>query len=377
MKAPFNFGKLVVGGQFINRQKEIENLEINFTSHINTILISPRRWGKSSLVNQVANRIQQNDKKIKFCFIDLFSIRNEAEFYQVFATEVLKATSTKWEEWINNGKKFISGLIPRFNVGINPTTDFSVSFDWEELKKEGSEILNLPEIISKEKNIHIVICIDEFQNIDYFEDSLGMQKKMRASWQKQQITTYCLYGSKRHMLTELFENKSMPFYKFGDTIFLDKIKNNYWEEYIVNQFASTKKEISNNLAISIASRMSNHPYFVQLYSSTVWKLTIKKCSIAILDEALDELKSQYSIMYQRELDNLTNKQVNFLVAMANEIEHFSSQKNLIKYNLGAQSNIKRLKTTLENKEIIDSWGTRLEFTDPLFKIWFIQDYLKK
>ncbi len=361
MKVPFNFGKLVVSDQFINREVEINNLEINFSSHINTILISPRRWGKSSLVNYVADKIQKDNKQIKFCFIDLFSIRNEEEFYQVFATELLKITSSKWEDWINNGKKFISKLIPRFHVGIDPNTDFSVSFDWEELKKEGAEILNMPEIISKEKNIHIVVCIDEFQNISHFEEPLIMQKKMRAAWQHHQISTYCLFGSKRHMLTEVFENKSMPFYKFGSTIFLDKIGKFHWEKFIVDQFDSTKKEISIKLADTIADRMDNHPYFVQLYAATVWKLTKKKCNIVIVNKALEELKIQYSIMYQRELDNLTNKQLNYLIAMVDGIKQFSSKDTLKTYNLGAQSNIIRIKTALENKEIIDFWGHTNEF----------------
>lgn len=377
MKIPFNFGKLVVHDQFINRGREINNLEQNFNSHINTVLISPRRWGKSSLVNHVAYKMQKDNKQIRFCFIDLFSIRDEEEFYQVFATELLKTTSSKWEDWVNNGKKFINRLIPRFQVGIDPVNDFKVSFDWKELKKEGDEILNLPEKISKDKNIHIVVCIDEFQNIAHFEEPLVMQKKMRASWQRHQISTYCLFGSKRHMLAELFENKSMPFYKFGDIIFLDKIKESHWEKYIVGQFAATKMEISSQLANVIAQRMDNHPYFVQLYASMVWKLTKKKCSSAILNKALEEMKLQYSIVFQRELDNLTNKQLNYLIAMVDGVEQFSSKDTLRTYNLGSQGNISRIKTALENKEILDFWGKTIEFTDPLFRIWFAQDYLKR
>lgn len=377
MDVPFNFGKLVEGGQFINRETEILNLQRNFESHINTVLISPRRWGKSSLVSHVATKMQKSDKHITFCFIDLFSVRGEEEFYQVFATELLKTTSNKWEDWAANGKKFISRLIPRFQVGIDPANDFSVSFDWKELKKEGHEILNMPEKISKDKNIHIVVCIDEFQNISHFEEPLVMQKKMRAAWQKHQISTYCLFGSKRHMLAELFENKSMPFYKFGETIFLNKIDNPHWEKYIVRQFEKTKKKISEALAIEIANRMENHPYFVQLYAASVWKLTRTKCSLSILDKALTELKLQYAIMYRRELDNLTNKQLNFLIALVDGVKQFTSKESLDNYNLGSQGNINRIKSALENKEILDLWGNDIEFIDPLFKIWFTQNYLKR
>ena len=204
-----------------------------------------------------------------------------------------------------------------------------------------------------------------------------MQKKMRSAWQKHQVSTYCLYGSKRHMLADIFENKSMPFYKFGDTMFLEKIGHTHWVEYIIRQFNKTNKKITSELASEIAGRMENHPYFVQLFAATVWKLTKTKCMKRIIDQALDDLIVQYSIMFHRETDNLTNKQLNFLKALADNVEKFSSKETLMSYNLGSQGNVKRIKVALENKEIIDLWGNTIEFIDPLFKYWFKRVYVKR
>ena len=374
MNIPFNYGKVASHDLFINRDKEIEKMRLSIESHINTILISPRRWGKSSLVNQVAEEMKETNKKVKFCFIDLYAIRGEAEFYHVFATELIKATSTKWEEWVANGKKFINHLIPRFQIGIDPVNDFSISFDWKEIKKAGDEILNLPEKISKEKKIDIVVCIDEFQNIAHFEEPLVMQKKMRSAWQKHQLATYCLYGSKRHMLADIFENKSMPFYKFGEAMFLEKIGLEHWVNFISRQFAKTRKKISDDLSAKIAERMENHPYFVQLYSAAVWRMVKTKCTKKHLDTALEDLFVQYDMLYQREMDGLTNKQLNFLKALADDVDKFSSSETLINYQLGTQGNIKRIKKALENKEIIDLWGPKVQFIDPLFKLWFREVY---
>ena len=69
----------------------------------------------------------------------------------------------------------------------------------------------------------IILCIDEFQNISEFDHPVDFQKKLRAHWQLHQHVTYCLYGSKRHMLMEVFSSPSMPFYKFGDIIFLENL----------------------------------------------------------------------------------------------------------------------------------------------------------
>lgn len=377
MEAPFIFGKLAEGKNFINREKDLENLSLNFKSGINTILISPRRWGKSSLVKQAAEHLKTENPELQFCFIDLFNIRSEEDFYEVFATKLIRTTSTKWEEWIKNGKKFFSNLIPRFNMGLDPVHDFKITFDWKELKKSQDEILELPQSISMARKIRIVVCIDEFQNITQFEQSLAFQKKLRSVWQKHQKVTYCLYGSKRHMLAEIFENKSMPFYKFGETHFLKKISCICWIEYIGRQFSSTGKTISNEQSAQIAALMENHPYFVQMFAKNVWQNTEKICTSEVIDLTLQEVIVQNSLMFQRELDNLTNKQINFLKALADGVTKFSAKETLTSYDLGTQGNITRIKSSLENSEIIDLWGDKIEFIDPLFRLWFIRIYLGK
>src|SRR5687768_6431990 len=98
--APFRYGKVIEPAYFVNREAEIELLQRNFRSKINTILISPRRWGKSSLVKRAADELTSTQKKIVPCYIDLFNVRDEKDFYAQFSRALLLATYTKWEERI-------------------------------------------------------------------------------------------------------------------------------------------------------------------------------------------------------------------------------------------------------------------------------------
>src|SRR6187551_3771916 len=116
MKIPFQFGHIVTGNSFINRQNEIARLKGNFESGINTMIISPRRWGKSSLVKRVADSFEKN-KEVYVCTIDLFSVRTEADFAQVFARELIKQTASKWEEWGDAVKTFLSNAVPKISFG--------------------------------------------------------------------------------------------------------------------------------------------------------------------------------------------------------------------------------------------------------------------
>ena len=374
-KAPFMFGKIASGPDFTNREKETTQLLQNFHVGINTILISPRRWGKSSLVKKVTEHPRNKSKNIRYCFIDLFNIRTEQEFYEAYVKELIKVTSSKWEERVSQAKKLFKKIIPQFTIGLNPDNEFSVGLDWKEIKKAPEEILNLAETICKVKKIKLVICIDEFQNISFFDDPLAFQKKLRAHWQHHKQTSYCLYGSKRHLLMELFSSPSKPFYKFGDVIFLEKIKEQYWVSFIKKRFRETGKNIEPFHAGKIAQLMENHPYFVQQLSQQAWLLTQKTCSDAIINRALQNLLDHSTILYQRETDNLTNSQLNFLKAMCNEVKQFSSAATINTFKLGTSANVIRIKEALENKEIIDTVGP-LEFIDPLYKTWLSKVYFK-
>lgn len=344
---------------------------------INCMLISPRRWGKSSLVWHTARRMRTRNKKLVFCFIDLYNVRNEQEFLQLYSSTIIKAVSSSFDDAVRNVRNFFKQLLPAVNISPDPATELELSFNWKELKKNISEVLNLPDKVAKQKNIEIVVCVDEFQNISFMEDGLAFQKKLRAHWQTHQHITYVLYGSRRHLMMDFFTKSSMPFYKFGEILFLEKIVEEHWVSYIQKRFKATGKTIDENLAASIARQMDNHPYFVQQLAQAVWQQTTKKATDVDLNEALEELLDQYTILYQKETDMLTNYQLNFLKALCDKVVSFNSAAVLQEYNLGTSANISRVKTALQNHEIIDILGKTVSFNDPMFEIWLKKRYFKK
>ncbi len=375
MQTPFAYGKTVRAQHFTNRENDSKKLRSNFENGINTTLISPRRWGKSSLVEKVAGLV--NSKKLVVVNIDLFPIRNEEEFYTYFSKEVIKATSNKVEAWMEIAKKYLKQISPKFSVGVDPLNDFEISLEWESVQKNYKEILSLPEKIAKEKDIKLVICIDEFQNISNFDEPELFQKRLRSEWQHQQNVTYCLYGSKQHMMMQLFEKQSMPFYKFGEIMYLQKIEEKYWIRYITLAFIRTKKSITVELAAQIANMVKHHPYYVQQLSHLTWVLTEKTATLKIIEQATDDLLNQNAILYYKDTENLSATQLNFLKAVANNVEALSSKESISKYNLGTSANVTKIKETLLKNEIIDIQMGKVVFIDPAFELWFKKKILKQ
>lgn len=377
MKSPFIYGKTVSNDAFTDRTQESEKLSNNLQQGINTIIISPRRWGKSSLVEKVVNTINGTQTDLKTVVIDLFSVSTEEEFLELFAKEVIKASSSKWQDWLKSGKDLFKQLVPKLSVGVDPSSDFSLSFDWEELKRHKDEILNLPEVIAQKKNIRFVVCLDEFQNLATFSDYEGLEKKMRAIWQRQKKVCYCLYGSKRHMMTEIFNNTSKPFYRFGDIILLQKISGEDWHQFILESFESTGKTISEEMARKIPQLMKDHSWYVQQLAHYTWQKTEKNAKMEEVAEALNELIQANSPLYQKEVENISGTQLNLLKAISKGAKQLTAAKTMQEYKLGTPRNVSKNKNILINEDIIHETSNGFEFLDPAFELWFKKTYFNQ
>lgn len=254
--------------------------------------------------------------------------------------------------------------------------DFSISFETKQQSDSIDDILQLPEKIAIQKEIKIVICIDEFQQLSEFKDSKTFQKKLRTIWQLQENTSYCLFGSKKHLLNELFENKSYPFYKFGDVIYLPKIESHFWVAYICQRFEATGKNISEELALKICLAVDNHSSYVQQLAWLVWIQTDKAATENDFTAAMKDLIDQNSMLFQRETERLSAYQMNFLRAIAQGVHsEFSSQDVLVKYNLGTSSNVSIVRKALIKAELIDIDGKLIILTDPVFALWFRREFI--
>ncbi len=376
MKAPFVFGRIAQSENFTNREKETKLLQANFNSLINTVIISPRRWGKSSLVAKSSQLAVQENKQLRICHIDLFNVRNEEHFYELLAFNVLKATSSRMEEIVDGAKRFFAHLIPNISFSSDGLSDISLSLNWDEVKKRPESILNLAEMIAKEKGLSIVVCIDEFQNIAEFDDPLYFQKRLRSHWQQHEHVSYCLYGSKRHMMLDVFTNSDMPFYKFGDLLFLEKIDCESWITFITERFESTGKCINKEEIEQIVSLVDRHPYYVQQLAQQCWLRTERCCSDEVVREAHVAIVEQLSLLFVTMTENLTVKQLGFLKAIIAGENNLYGKDVLDRYRLGTSANVTRVKKSLIEKDILDDRMGQISFQDPIYCYWLKRYYFQ-
>lgn len=374
--SPFAFGKVAVGETFVNRAGEKKRLALNFANRVNTTLISPRRWGKSSLVKEVGNAMNKAHKQYRFAYIDLFSIRTENEFYETYAREVIKCTSNKWNEWAANAALFLKNITPKISISADKQHEMDLTFDIRDIRKSYDAILDLPARIAKEKQLRIVICIDEFQNITSFADSTAFQKRLRSFWQHHQDVTYCLYGSKRSLLIQLFEKRNMPFYKFGDVMYLEKIAAEHWLPFILKAFERTRKKIRAEQAARIIELMQCHPYYIQQLCYLLWIRSGRTVKDEQIVASVEDLVNQNANLYEREAETMSNSKIALIRAIASGHHSRLSTADVIsEFRLGSSANVTKTLKALDLDEIIDKRNGEYFLIDPAFELWFRRRFL--
>lgn len=367
----FVFGVSVSDYNFIGRQEEIRRLKMNFEEGINTILISPRRWGKTSLVRKVCEVVDR--EKVIPVFVDIFKCKTEYEFYNALAEAVLKQTASKAELWMDNARDFIARLSPKVSFSPEPNSEFALSLGISPKTHTPEEILSLAEEIAQKKQKRIVVCIDEFQQIGEMADSVSIQKRLRSVWQHQRLTSYCLFGSKKHTMMNVFQKRNMPLYQFGDFKFLDKIPTETWVEYIVQHFKDRERTISTEQAAKICQLVDNYSSYVQQLSWLVFSLIDEGQVVTDehLKQGVKDLLNSQEQLFMQQIEPLTAYQMNFLrCILSGHHDDFGETAVREEFQLGSVSNITRLKTALVDKDIVEMSGKRYYITDPVFALWF-------
>ncbi len=374
MNTPFQYGTLATRENFVDRVEDRAQLKNFLLSHINVMLVSPRRWGKSSLVKVAMEELMEENRNIRVCNIDAFSIGSEAEFYKAFASQVIACASSKLEKRIQDAKKFLTGVVPQVVIKDDVTNFMAFDVKFIPQEQDKMDILRLPETLAVAKKIKIIVCIDEYQQLANLPEYKNMEGKMRSVWQQQQHVSYCLYGSKRHMMLDIFNNSNSPFYRFGQLLFLNKIPKEEWIPYIVSRFEKSGKSITPLFAERICDVTECHSWYIQQCCYFIWNSTAVEVTEESFNFGLRQMINTNSPMFLTDTESLASSQIEMLRAIKDHVSQLSSSETRSRYHLGNPNTISKNKRILQAKDIVELKDGHLVFVDPIYRLWFSKEY---
>lgn len=288
MENPFKFGSLVDTPYFTDRVKELDYIVQFLKSENHLILMSPRRFGKSSLVKKAVCETRR-----PFIWLNMQSILSREDF----AAKLLKAILKEYK--FEKVKYYLRNFHAVPSVNMNPMTDeFSVSF--QPSADNGvtalEDVLDLLQKVSTPDR-KLIVVFDEFQSI--LEIDKYLDKQVRAIMQEQSGINYIFLGSQESMMTDIFENVKSPFYHFGMLMRLSKIPYEDFKEFIAERLSKVCSN-SEMMADEILSFTGCHPYYTQELSFAVWNnLFVGNQEKNIIRLSIDDIIAIHDLDYER------------------------------------------------------------------------------
>ena len=377
MENPFVYGKVVRGKYFADREAEIDELKNDIASSQNVIVFSPRRYGKTSLILEVLDRVK--DEGLLTCYIDLFKVTSQETFIAAYAREVARLQGGRIQTMLKKIRDLLPRLVPKV-VMKGEKVDLEVEFEFDPRADKGPLFDDLFEAVatmSLQTGKKAVVVFDEFQEITGWDVKGQIERQMRTHFQMHESVSYIFMGSKRHLMQELFRNKNRPFYRFGKHFPLGKIPKDEFAEFIQRHFEETGYQTDPDAIREILHVADDHPYYTQLLCHILWDRKRQEKVIAKEDIylAVQEVFMREAHAFHDIWDMLPLKSRQLLVALAKEessqVRPFSSGF-LQKHNLGSASSVQRAITRLLEEEVLEKTNGGYQFTDVFFKRWLRQ-----
>ena len=371
MMNPFSYSTIVKANYFYDRKDECARLVETLSGGNNMVMYAPRRFGKTSLVFRAIEQLEQMGFAcVYFDFMPVFSPESFVRLY----TKALSVKQSNLNKFARIFTSVIKNIRPLITFGQDGTPEFSIDFANTKIDETViSQLLDMPEQLAR-KNKRVIVFFDEFQEVEKLKN-IHFESLMRNKIQHHQNANYLFFGSKTHLLKEMFNDKNKAFYHSTSQMTIGPLPQQETIDYLQAKFALSNIAIDSDTATCLIAVAADIPQYIQFLASEIWQNTVNRQSV-ITKETVDENAKKvlaYKIDYHMELfENQSKSKKQLLKALSIEGEKIFSSEYIQKHRLPAAATLQRAAKELINKGIIDRVGNTYFITDPFFKMFVSQ-----
>ena len=375
MENPFVYGEVVPTGAFIDRVVELDRLVGDLAAGQKVFLISPRRYGKSSLIRQALAAVARRGALTVDVTVSSFS--SYVAFLEGYARALI-AAETRWDRaraWLKEAIRSARTEI-RYTPGESPLGSLTVSFPSVKSERDVSrlaqDVFALPGRLADVRRRKVVVALDEFQAIGEFNGG-SVEHALRAAVQHQRDVGYVFAGSEPSLMERMLGPKR-PFYKAGPVMRLEKIPADEFAAALDSRFRRSGMKPEEGLGDAIVELAGNLPYDVQRLAHEAWDEVRasggKRATLDLLHQALGRLLSEQETMFEALWQRLTLPQRAVLRAVVIESGHSVLSEDVrTRHRLGGTSTIQSALTALVRDDVISRDGRRYSVVDSLLREW--------
>jgi uncharacterized protein len=373
---PFVYGEVVTLEAFVDRTDEIARLVRNLTSSQKIFLISPRRYGKSSLIRHVLAALAR--RKVLTLELTVSSFSSYVAFLEGYA-RALVALETKAERARSWLQDVFTSIRPEVRYEMKPGGGAQVALAFptarssRDVARLAEEVFSLPAYIAERQKRRLVIALDEFQAMTEF-DGGSVEHALRAAVQRQRHVGYIFAGSEPTLMEQMISPKR-PFYKAGPVMRLQKIPADLFARFIETRFTRSGIKPEPGLGMAIIDLAGNIPYDVQRLAHETWDDAVaakrRAAGFEDLHATLHRLLAEQDMLFEGVWQRLTLPQRAALRAVVLEQgRELLSAESRSRYRLGASSSVQHSLIALQREDLVarDDDGHYLA-VDSLFREW--------
>jgi hypothetical protein len=372
---PFRYGAVARGPFFTDRERELAALLPDLRAGQDVVVISPRRFGKTSLVERAIETLRGEGALV--AYLDLLGAPTKAELADDLAQAFYEGLVSPVERELDRVRSFFSHLrlAPRITVADDgkPQFEFLGYQRSDDLDALVEGLLELPARVAADGH-RVVVCFDEFQEIVSIDERLPGQ--IRTAFQRQPEVAHVYLGSKRHLMEPLFMDRAAPLYRSAKPLPLGPIEPDVFVGFLRSRFAAGGALVSDDALRQVLALTGGRPYETQELCSFAWtraRLEALPVDLELLGHALEDLLEAESARYVAVYDRLARSQRALLMALARGYGRVFSEDFRRRHRLGSASSVQKALAALDRLDLVEplpDGGHAL--ADVFLRLWLLR-----
>jgi hypothetical protein len=369
---PFTFGTVAADAAFTDRRREITELVSDMRNGQDVVVLAPRRYGKTSLVLRAIGEVARADVLVAYC--DLMRTPTKARFAGELAEAIVDDLLSPVEGILERAAAVVRGLAVKPAVELDPRSG-GVRFSFEAVRRSTDidatieRLLELPAEIAADRKRRVVVVFDEFQEVVRLDDALP--NVMRSIFQRQTEVCHVYLGSKRHILSSIFDDRNQPFWRSAKQIQIGRIDVDELRDFVRGRFRATDRDIDEAAVDLLLELTAGHPYATQELAYFAWEKVPfgHAAHVADVERALaNVLRSEHNNL-ARLWDGSTPNERLVLLALHDEPGGVYGEEYRRRHGLPAPASVQRAVAALERDEVIERSESGWAIAEPFLLDW--------